>query len=138
MNKNLENIKNLPLLKNYPSRKEWEAACWRQISKSEQLLNLSTTSEERHDLVMRIAAISGLISGKSYRKISEEFFISTQTVRSAKKALEDRNYRSYSERGKTQRKKKVYSSGPKQKSNHKWREGKWAHRTKYGTVYMPY
>jgi len=135
----LEKIKKLPLLKNYSSRKEWETACWRQISKSEQLLNLSTTSKERHDLVIRIATMSKLILGKSYRKISTELFISLQTVRSAKKAVEGQNYKSYSERSKTERKKKAYSPTTKQKPKfeHAGDIG-FYRRTKYGKIWIPY
>lgn len=130
-------FKQLPPLKNYSSRKEWEVACWRQILKSEQLLNLFTTLKGRHDLIVRVAAANGLISGKNYREISKEFFISLQTIRSAKKALEENGYKSYFERSKTERKKKIYSPGPKRKPKREWHEDKRPRRTKYGTIWVP-
>lgn len=131
-------FKQLPSLKNYSSRKEWEAACWRHILKSERLIDLFTTSKGRHDLIVRVAAANGLMSGKNYREISKEFFISLQTIRSAKKALEGNGYRSYFERSKTERKKKTYSPGPKQKpkSEHAGEIGFYRH-TKYGKIWIP-
>ena len=98
----------MPNLGNYTSRKEWEAVYWDKIIKSEELLQLLTTSYERHKLVMRAAVIDGLSLGKSYRKIGEELWISPQTVSGIKKAASEKIYRSYKERSKKERKKKVY------------------------------
>ncbi len=139
MNENPRKIKNvaLPLIKNYSSRKEWEVACWQKILKSDDLLNLLTTSNERHDLIMRAAAINGLMSGKSYREISKEFFVSLQTISVVKKALAENIYKSYLTRSRTERKKKIYSPGPKRIPKREWHEGR-PQKTKYGTIYMPY
>ncbi|MEK7566464.1 MAG: hypothetical protein AAB494_02215 [Patescibacteria group bacterium] len=127
----------IPPIENYSSRKEWEDACWKNISKSEEILGSLTTSYERHNLVMRAAAMKGFISGKSYRQISKEFFLSLQTIAGIKKSIKENHYRSYQERSKIERKKKKYSKGPNSnKDRHKqWREGRRV-RTKYGTVYV--
>ena len=125
----------IPSLNDYSSRKEWEEVYWRRIVGSQKLLDLLVTPPERHDLVMRAAAIEGLTSGKSYRQISREFFVSLQTISGAKKAVAENNYRSYAERGKKERKKREYSAGPAcSKSKRRGRPV----RTKYGTIHVPY
>ncbi len=133
MNKKKSTI--LPSINSYSSRKEWEDACWRKILKSEELLQLLLTSHERRDLVMRAAALEGLVSGKSYRQIGEELWLSPQTISGIKKAIHEKNYRSYLERSKKGRKKKEYSSDT---SPSKSRPSGRPQRTKYGTIYLPY
>src|SRR3989344_7123234 len=96
----------VPSLEDYSSRKEWEAACWKKIIESEELLQLLITSHERHDIVMRAAAIDSIASGKSYRKIAEELWLSSQTISGIKKAMDEKAYKSYLERSKGERKKK--------------------------------
>lgn len=141
MNKNLNNKKFinktlvvLPLISNYSSRQEWEAACWQKILKSEELLELLVTANERHNLVNRAVALNEIISGKSYQQISEELWLSPQTISGIKKSVSGKKYQSYFERSKKERKKKQYSfnqSAVKSKSaGRPW-------RTKYGTIYMP-
>jgi len=131
----------IPPIDNYSSRKEWENACWSKIVKSEEILNLFTSSYERHDVVMRVAALKGFISGKSYRQISKDLFLSLQTISSIKKAIKESHYRSYQERSKTERRKKKYSNGPDSiKNRHKhWQERKRIRaKSKYGTIYARY
>ena len=123
----------MPILSDYSSRAEWEKACWRKLSASKDILDIISTSSERHDLVMRAAAIESIVSGKSYREIGKELWLSSQTISSIKKALTGNNYRSYSERSKKERKKRVYSSSKTRKYGPKGRP----RRTKYGIVYMP-
>ena len=125
----------LPPINRYSSRQEWEEACWRKILKSNNLLKLLVTSYERRNLVMRATVMAGVNSGKKYKQIAEELWLSPQTISSIKKALRENSYRSYRERSKKERKKKVYSSSPvsSQKRKH---HGKPV-RTKYGTVYLP-
>lgn len=125
----------LPPIKNYPSRQEWENVCWREILKSEELLKLLITSHERRDLIMRAAALESLVSGKSYRQIGEELWLSPQTISNIRKTINENNYRSYLERSKTERKKKKYSSNF---SAVKSKPRGVPKRTKYGTIYMPY
>ncbi|MEK7212595.1 MAG: Trp family transcriptional regulator [Patescibacteria group bacterium] len=133
MNKQHTSI-DLPPISSYPSRKEWEAACWRRISRSQDLLELIITPHERHDLVMRTAALQRILSGKSYRQIGEELWLSSQTISVIKKALNENNYRSYHERGKKERKKRQYSSISRLSARPRGRRV----RTKYGTIYLPY
>lgn len=124
----------LPPINYYPSRKEWERACWQEILISQKLLELLITVYERHNLIMRAVALDRLIAGKTYKQISEELRLSPQTISVIKKTLTEKNYRSYLERSKKERKKRIYSSGlafSKQKPRGIPR------RTKYGTIYIP-
>lgn len=57
MSKEKRGPKVLPPITDYVSRKEWEIACWEKITGSKELLQLSITAHERHDIVMRVAAI---------------------------------------------------------------------------------
>ena len=132
---NRKNSTTLPPMKNFASRKEWEDACWRKIVESKELLQLLATSHERRDVIMRAAALEGLASGKSYREIGEELWLSPQTISGIKKAASEKNYRSYLERSKTERKKKQYSPNP---ASSKSRPRGRPKRTKYGTIYLPY
>lgn len=133
---NKKQLINLPSLNKYPSRKEWESACWQKVLVSKELLDLLTTSHERHDLVMRAATLKELASGKGPRQISREIFVSLQTIGVLKKAMAENNYKSYLERSKKERKKKVYNIDHRP-IRRKWPEGR-PKRTKFGTIYMPY
>lgn len=90
----------LPPISQYSSRKEWQEACWQKIAKSGEVLELLTTANERRNLIMRAAVVSCINSGKKFKQIVEEFQLSPQTVSSIKKALKEKNYQSYRERGK--------------------------------------
>lgn len=118
----------------YPSWAAWEAACWKKLAASQGLLRLLITTHERHDLVMRAAALDRILSGKSYRQIGDELWLSPQTVSGIKKAFKEKNYRSYLERSKTERKKRIYSS---LRHSAPPRPNSRPVRTKYGTVYLP-
>jgi len=124
----------MPLRRDHPSSKEWEAACWQKILESKELPQLLITAHERHDLVMRAAALDMLIAGKSYRQIGEELYLSPQTISGIKKAVSEKSYRSYLERSKKERKRRKYSldSAPV-----KTRRRGTPRRTKYGTIYLP-
>jgi len=133
MNKN--QLINLPPINKYSSRKEWEDACWGKVIKSEELLKLLTTFHERHNLVMRAAALADIISGKTYREIVKKFWVSSQTISGIKKSLNKKIYRSYQERSKMERKKREYNIDNRViKPKYPGRP----RRTKYGTIYMPY
>lgn len=123
----------VPPIDNYSSRQEWETVCWQKIIGSKELLQLLITSHERHDIVMRAAAINSLSLGKSYNQIGEELWLSPQTISGIKKSVSERSYRSYLERSKKERKKKVYSSSIKTRRP---RPSGIPRRTKYGTLYM--
>ncbi len=125
---------DLPLINHYSSRKEWESACWQKILKSENLLELLATSNERHNLVMRAAIMDGISSGKKYRELAGELWLSQQTISAIRKAIKENSYRSYRERGKTERKNKIYSFRPKKKKEYRGRRI----RTKYGPMYVRY
>ncbi len=133
--------KTLPVLlpiSHYSSRKEWEHSCWQKILNSENLkdiLGLASTSYECHNLVMRVAAIDRINSGKRFREIGKELWLSPQTISSIKKSISRSNYRSYRETGKTERKKKIYSHDTfSTKRKYRGRPV----RTKYGTIYLPH
>ncbi len=124
----------VPSIDNYSSRKEWEDACWHKIIKSEDILRTLITSYERRNLIMRAAVMERVDAGKNYQQISEELWLSPQTISSIKKALKESSYRSYRERGKTERKKRVYSSAPTStQKNPRDRSV----RIRYGTIRLP-
>ena len=123
----------MPALGDYSSRKEWEAACWKNIVESKELLQLLITSHERHNIVMRAATLERLSSGKSYRNIGAELWLSPQTISGIKKAIDDKPYKDYRERSKGKRKKKTYRIVKTRKSKPK----RVFRRTKYGPLYMP-
>lgn len=124
----------MPLLSNYSSRREWENACWRKIAGSKKLLQLFTTSHEKHNVVVRVLAIDGINSGKSYSQIGRALWLSPQTISSIKKSIDEKAYRSYSERSKKERKPKKYTTSifPTTARPH----GRLK-RTKYGIIRMP-
>ncbi len=125
----------LPPLNAYSSRKEWEDACWEKIVVSRKLLQQLITSHERHDLVLRAVAMEGLASGKSYREIGKETWLSSQTISGIKKVFSGKEYCSYTERSKKERKTKKYNASlfPAQSEKSRGR----LQRTKYGTIRMP-
>src|SRR3989344_1103039 len=86
---------NIPPIDAYTSRKEWEGACWKKILESKDELGLIITSFERRNIVLRAAAIDRLFSGKSYRKIGEELWLSPQTISGIQKALKENGYKSH-------------------------------------------
>ncbi|KKU93865.1 MAG: hypothetical protein UY26_C0003G0013 [Candidatus Jorgensenbacteria bacterium GW2011_GWA1_48_13] len=121
----------LPPRSEYSSRKDWEKACWDRITKSGKFLETLVTANERRNIVMRAAVAEFVNSGKRPQQISRGLLISRQTINSIRKAIKERNYKSYRERGKTERKKKVWSRHPsKKKPYRRYR------RTKYGKVYL--
>lgn len=124
----------MPPVSDYPSRVAWEAACWKKLAAARGLLHLFITAHERHDLVMRAVALDRLLSGKSYRQIGDELWLSPQTVSGIKKAFKEKSYRSYLERSKTERKKIIrHSLGRPAQS----RPNRSPVRTKYGIVHLP-
>lgn len=123
----------LSRLDRYRSRKEWEEACWQEILKSNDILRLLTTPYERRNLVLRAVAVDRINSGLSYQKISEELWLSPQTISSLKKAMHSATYRSYRDRGKTERKSKAYSKMPGSLES---RPIGRRVKTKYGTLYL--
>jgi len=121
----------LPPVNCYTSRKEWERACWQKILKFKTLESL-VTSYERRNLVMRAAVMERINTGKKYRQIAEELWLSPQTISSMKKALSESRYRSYRERGKKERTRRVYTplAAPRRRPSGR------PVRTKYGIVYL--
>ena len=134
----------IPSVSEYSSRANWEKAVWEIFEayfKKEKELNIFSillTSDERHMVANRIAAVDRILSGASYRKIGEELWLSSQTISSIKKALKDEKYRSYYERGKTERKVRKYSPRPISSEEKARQEGKRRWRTKFGTRYITY
>lgn len=123
----------IPLVGAYPSRKEWEQACWQKLLHSKGWLNRFITPYERRNLVLRATAAYRLHTGASYKNIGSELWLAPQTISTIKKGISEKRYRSYAERGKTERKKKVYSvSG----SSRPHRKLGIPHKTKYGTIYL--
>jgi len=124
----------LPAVSHCPSRKEWEETCWRKILNSQDFLVSLITPYERHNFVLRAAVMDRIRSGKSYRQIGEELWLSSQTISVIKKAINSDGYQSYRERGKTERRKTKYSSSLRPT---KIKPRGRPVRTKYGVVYIP-
>jgi hypothetical protein len=97
------------------------------------MLELVVTPYERRTLTTRAAGVSRIIAGKRSCEITRELWLSPQTISTLKKALREKTYRSYRERGKTERKAKVYHSDKKGGA----RDFRRKVRTKYGPVYLP-
>lgn len=126
--------KLFPLIQLFPSRKEWERACWKIIIKSPKIFECIVTVGEQHNLVIRAVAIHYVHLGKSYQQIAKELLLSPQTICSIRKAMQESTYKSYRERGKIERKKKLYSHTPARPQT--IHSGKPV-GTKYGKIYLP-
>ncbi|MEK7498263.1 MAG: Trp family transcriptional regulator [Patescibacteria group bacterium] len=132
----------IPEVKNYSSRVAWKKAVWdvivahfvtlRHTNKLEPLLEILLTPHERSRVIHRMAAINRILMNKEYREIEEELFLTPQTISTIKKALREEHYRSYNERGKIERKKKVYS--PRKSSESSKDPFVRTRRTKYGII----
>lgn len=132
----------IPKTSDFPPRSQWEIVTWDiviahltalQKPKDMKLLfELFMTPHERSLFLRRIAAANRILEGQHYRAIGEELWLTPQTISAIKKALQNKHYKSYYERGKTERKKKVYSPPPKslERKNPFLRK----RRTKFGTI----
>ncbi len=121
----------IPSISKYSSRKEWETRCWNDLVKNGTSLQLFTTSHERHDIFMRMVVFERIKSGKSYREIGKELWVSPQTISSIMKFLQKNEYKSYREGNKEKRGKNrglSISSRPLERRV----------RTKFGTRYVSY
>ncbi len=94
----------LPLLTDFPSREQWEAAVWEiltnrlaQVSTGEeirQILAFLASPTHRRGMLYRALAASRIGSGIGTREISRELWITRQTIGAVKKSLTERSYRS--------------------------------------------
>ena len=129
-----DDMVTLPDVNLFASRKEWEEACWRKLLQSKKWLHRIITPYERHNIIMRAAAAHRLNKGASYNDIGKELWLSPQTISGIKKALAENNYKSYLERSKRERKKKIYSYSAEPRRS---RPRGTRRRTKYGVLYVP-
>jgi len=131
----------IPLVTALGLREKWSAQAWegmiRYLSALDRVglsdaLALLLSAREREHIIKRAAIIDWLGVGMSYNQIQGELHVSEQTIRSIRRALKAKQYHSYAERSKTERKKKtrVSISAPREH-----RDGlKRSRRTKYGTI----
>jgi len=125
---------HLPLRNDYQSRNAWEDACWKKLLSTKAIeLDRLITTYERRNIIMRASVGEYLRAGMSYRDIGRTLWCSPQTVSAIRKSLKETGYRSYANRGKTERKKKTYSSI--HKTPRPSRPQGAPHKTKYGIVY---
>lgn len=139
-------VGEIPPTAGFPSRSAWEEDVWRILiarflalrepKELSEALDLFITAKERSLFLRRAAAANRILAGRSYRKIGEELWLTHQTISAIKKALKEKKYRSYNERGKTERKKRIYSPGPQPSGSWKNFSGRRV-RTKYGTLTIP-
>ncbi len=120
----------LPSIEKFASRREWEAVCWESLLKCPELIRLLATSRDRRAFAAKAYAVQGLKSGKSYREIGKESWLSPQTISALQKAIIRHEYQSYSEYGRTREK----PGSPLRSS----RSPRRRVRTKYGTLRIPY
>lgn len=131
--------KLLPSRSAFSSRALWENACWKKLVRLPNILFLIATTTERRKLIMRTAALDRLRVGMPQLHIARDLQLSRQTIHAIKKAMSEDAYRSYWERGKTERKKRTNAGitvrrvGTQRAATH----GKKRVKTKYGTVYLP-
>ncbi len=125
----------IPPISSFSSRNEWKNFCRQKILKSKKLLQLLITLDEQNDLVVRAAALKGILSGKSYREISKEFFVSLQTINAVRKGIDENGYRSYSERSRKEKRNSTHNPSP---VRIKQGDHKRSVRTKYGRIYVSY
>lgn len=102
----------------FASRAEWEAYVWellmkriqecRSASEIGRLLRAFISANDQRHIAARFVASERLRSSMSYRAIGFELGLSSQTISSIKKAFGVSPYRTYHERSKTERKKRVY------------------------------
>ena len=122
----------IPPVNAYSSRKEWEEDCWRKLISSREWPNL-ITPYERHNIVMRAAVAYRLRVGMSYTDIGRELWLAPQTISTIKKGIREKRYRSYADRGATERKKKIYTRDRSTRAHPKIGIPR---KTKYGTLYL--
>lgn len=122
---------DIPELNQFTSRKEWEEACWKKLLDSKEALDRIVTPSERHNIVLRAAAVHRIRRGASYNKIARELWLSPQTISAIKKGLREKRYRSYVVRG--ERKKKVWTVIRHPQHSPKMGNPR---KTKYGRVYL--
>ena len=131
----------VPHTSDFASLALWEQKAWEvfithisAIKNTRELkstLNMCITPHERSIILRRVATINRILEGKSYREIARGLWCTQQTISTLRKALSETNYRSYYERGKTERKKKVYSIV---QTSSKKRKPMRIKRTKYGKI----
>src|SRR3989344_6778020 len=88
-------------LDNFKSRKEWSDYVWRRLLKDIKNPALSAaldsllSSYEKNIIINRFAAVTLIKDGQSYREIGRELWLSSNTVRSLKKVLENNSAKEY-------------------------------------------
>lgn len=108
----MKNI-SIPIVSDYETRKKWEVVAWQKFIKQiadlspvelQELFSIISTPNERKNILMRTAAVDRVNQGGSYRQIGRELWLAPQTVSAIRRAMKEKNYLSYNERGKTERK----------------------------------
>ncbi len=140
-NKNKKNEPNIPLLSTFSSRKTWEVSAWNafvkhisgraHMNETRAFLDLVLTPTERKNILLRATAIARLQNGIGPSEVSKELWLTRQTISAIKKAIRERSYRSYNERGKTERKERALGSILPERKPYRRRV-----RTKYGVIEM--
>lgn len=125
-------VATIPPISKYNSRKEWESECWKNVVKDIALLQSFITSYERHNIIMRVAVFQMISSGKSYKEIGKELWISPQTISGIVKSIKGNKYESYREQNKGKQVKNRVLSIPICPIK------KRRVRSKFGTTYVSY
>lgn len=122
----------IPPISKYNSRKEWESECWKNVVKDMISLQSFITSHERHNIIMRVAVSQMINSGRSYKEIGNELWISPQTISGTVKTIKGDKYQSYREQSKGKQVKNRAFPVPIRLLKRR------RVRTKFGTTYVSY
>lgn len=85
----------------FKSRKEWVNYVWAKLLKDlknpvlNATLNSLLSSYEKQIIVNRLAALILIKEGKTYKQIGEELWLSSTTIRSLKKILQNNSIKEY-------------------------------------------
>ncbi|MDP3729678.1 MAG: Trp family transcriptional regulator [bacterium] len=91
-------------VKEFNTRKDWVNFMWSKIvadiknPQCAHMLNTLISAYEKEIIVNRLAALTLIKQGKSYKQIGEELWLSPTTIRSLKRVVEDnfnKEYKSY-------------------------------------------
>lgn len=88
-------------LDKFKSRKEWADFVWQRLLKDIKnpvlgaALDSLLSSYEKNMIINRFAAVSLIKEGRTYRQIGEELWLSSTTIRSLKRALENNSLKEY-------------------------------------------
>src|SRR3990167_831430 len=90
-------MKSVTIVNKFKSRKEWKVYVWKKITEGlaktnsvpeiERSLDMLLTAHEKEQMIKRVAAISFIKQGKSYREIGRILWLSPTTINAIRKSI---------------------------------------------------